>query len=710
MEKDFTTVFSLPDATEPASVIGIYGVGDPKPGELSAALGAAIPTETATSAIREIRWNEMQNIERPILEGTIQWNALLRLSASLARTMLVCPDAQVRKPLSRLERGTLATSRVLFAVAESLIAISIAIVIIGVPLSLLLAMTIPSPSDTYVGPVNDVFTRDIWQILLWLLKVGLISLVCQFLVVSVLAVHRQNASPLWIAFRKTTILFLRPWLLAASSFLALATQHPEATPDNPASKPARRPSQWRFILRVTVHIVGLSCLIWAASSVPGFNAWASSQPLFGVLPFGWAFYIVLFTIQHFTIGISSPSGFLLKVMLDVFRYVGEPAYRASLQQEMDKTVAEMRDHSGPRRWFVIGHSLGSVIAVDSLMNSPAWQPNDAVTLITLGSPLKRFFFRFFPNMFFPASACKCAQVIASHVGKFRWINCYRERDYVGTTIGLGDEQYTREIKASNDKSYLYAHLNYWGDAEVRRLILTGLATTRFASHSTGTDHGWSGTERSSDDGYRILLDRVLWKLAVALVILLPVILAANTAIQFRNGRRNDLARLQRLKIDGTDTLAKVSYWTMYVPIGTQGAAIGVNQFRFEYIDDLQQKHTWTSEIPMPGVFPSSEDRQLDLQRLDRFAESHHQCETNQPPKSRPCSLGSMRIRYLKEDQSFFVIPEFLSPKRSNLFFLDAWWTLVFSVPTSAAVSFVAAWCCRKLFQLLIGHVSLEITG
>jgi len=683
------TLSSKTEKRESAAVIGIYGVGDPNPGELSAALRAAIHSEPGISEIREIPWNEMKSIEKPIFEESIKWAALLRLSASIERAMLVCPEIQVQEPSSRMERGMWTTSRTLFVLAETLLAIAVAIVITGLPLLLVWKF------------------RQIWQVALWLLKLGLVSLACQLLVVGFLAVYRQNTSPFWIAVRRTTLLLLRPWLLAASCLLALVTLHDDrATEGDQARSIGLTRNDWfGFLLWVTLHILGLVCMIWAVVSIPKLNDWASSQPLLGVLLLLWVSYILLITIRTFAASTLSPVGFLLKVMLDVFRYVGDPEYRVCLQQVMDTTIEDVRDRRESCSWYVIAHSLGTVIAVDSLVNSSAWKPADAVTLITFGSPLKRFFFRFFPNMLFPPSASECSRLIASRVGKFRWINCYRSRDYVGTTMGFGSEEYTLESKASNDKGFLQAHLNYWADAEVRRLVMTRLADAPFGALPMGTC-AWSEVERPLDEGYRTLLDRVFWRLGLVIVILMPVVLAVNAGINVRNDIRVSLTRLQQLKTSGNYTLATVSYWTKYVPMGTQGAAMAANQFRFEYVDDLQQKHVWTSEIRMPGLFPSPGSERFGLEGLDRFAESHRQCDMDQPPTSRPCSLGQITIRYLKDDRSFFIVPKFPPPNPSNSLLFDAWWNLVVSVPVWASFGFLALWCCHKLFQLFIGHVSL----
>ena len=75
--------------------------------------------------------------------------------------------------------------------------------------------------------------------------------------------------------------------------------------------------------------------------------------------------------------------------------------------------------------ILAGHSLGSVIALDSLCNSGAWNRFDSVSFVTAGSPIFRFFQRFFPGLFFPREAGGCCSRIQSRSRVIRWLNVYR---------------------------------------------------------------------------------------------------------------------------------------------------------------------------------------------------------------------------------------------------------------------------------------------
>jgi hypothetical protein len=147
--------------------------------------------------------------------------------------------------------------------------------------------------------------------------------------------------------------------------------------------------------------------------------------------------LVMIGMAILTIILNSLVGPSLKVTLDIFRYAVDVLYHRQLLLELDSLVDHIEACSdGRRRIAVVAHSLGTVIAIDSLVNRNCWRPTDSITLFTLGLPLKRFFFRFFPRLFFPASSLKCAQLIAPRVAGFRWMNCYRPWDQIGTLLGL----------------------------------------------------------------------------------------------------------------------------------------------------------------------------------------------------------------------------------------------------------------------------------
>jgi pimeloyl-ACP methyl ester carboxylesterase len=98
--------------------------------------------------------------------------------------------------------------------------------------------------------------------------------------------------------------------------------------------------------------------------------------------------------------------YIVKVSSEVLRYVGVPEYR---QRILSAFLEETRRAlSESDRLVLVTHSLGSAMALDALTESPDLIRGKDVTLVTMGSPIHRFFYRFFPGIFCePVSAGRC---------------------------------------------------------------------------------------------------------------------------------------------------------------------------------------------------------------------------------------------------------------------------------------------------------------
>src|SRR5262249_12630189 len=109
-------------------------------------------------------------------------------------------------------------------------------------------------------------------------------------------------------------------------------------------------------------------------------------------------------------------------------------------------------------------------AVDSLVNSREWGRDDAVVLVTAGSPLRRFFFRFFPGIFIPESPAGVAHLARGRLGDFHWLNVYRPWDPIGTSLRLTVDGAGRDVSTGQRLGVLSAHLDYWRDPVVLKLV------------------------------------------------------------------------------------------------------------------------------------------------------------------------------------------------------------------------------------------------
>ncbi len=164
----------------------------------------------------------------------------------------------------------------------------------------------------------------------------------------------------------------------------------------------------------------------------------------------------------------------IKVVLDVFRYLGEPAYRQRIQQALDKAIVQSRKRAGEDREFVLaGQGMGTVIALDSILHSREWRDTDRVLLVTMASPLRRYFLRLYPRTLFPESMEDLIDLIVGRLDEFRWINVYRPGDYIGADLGLKPFD-GRDLSTGIGRSRTVGHTDYWLSSDARHALHDGL--------------------------------------------------------------------------------------------------------------------------------------------------------------------------------------------------------------------------------------------
>ena len=167
------------------------------------------------------------------------------------------------------------------------------------------------------------------------------------------------------------------------------------------------------------------------------------------------------------LGISKVISAPVKLARDIFNYIGDVDQRAGIQEGLSRIVEDIPQGA---HLILVGHSLGSVIALDSLCNSSVWASFASVSFVTCGSPIFRFFQRFFPGLYFPREAADCVSRIQSRSQAVRWINVFRagllRGDPVGQALfsrgGSGTDLPVRQ----SARILMSAHLDYWDDDEV----------------------------------------------------------------------------------------------------------------------------------------------------------------------------------------------------------------------------------------------------
>ncbi len=173
---------------------------------------------------------------------------------------------------------------------------------------------------------------------------------------------------------------------------------------------------------------------------------------------------------------------LLKIVSDIFRYAGDADYREEIQSRMVeevRAIGSLRD----RRVFLVGHSLGSVIALNSLLRSDSpWSDAKQIVLVTMGSPLKRLFHRFFPE--WCADPASMATYLAGQERIVGWINVYRPFDPIGTRLTSIRTRASSILDCSTRQWHrllLWAHTGYWSDPLVARTVSAALSVVKTPS-------------------------------------------------------------------------------------------------------------------------------------------------------------------------------------------------------------------------------------
>jgi len=207
---------------------------------------------------------------------------------------------------------------------------------------------------------------------------------------------------------------------------------------------------WHFAALMAFTVITRSCIRFRVESISQPDYWLE-------LLTGLALLIIVAVLIVGALvgaGVIAPQ---VKLIADVIRYLGLPAYRSGLHERL-KTFIAGTDESRRSRLLLIAHSLGSVIAADFLSDPNCPLDHDAdVCLITLGSPLRRFFARFFGQVYPPPA--EIARSIRTRFPRFVWINIFRPLDYVGGRLSAS----AHDIQNICTGERLRFHTGYWGD-------------------------------------------------------------------------------------------------------------------------------------------------------------------------------------------------------------------------------------------------------
>lgn len=403
-------------------------------------------------------------------------------------------------------------------------------------------------------------------------------------------------------------------------------------------------------------------------------------------------------------------GTIVKVLLDIFRYLGDPKYRKRVQQNLDETLMELRRIHGPETPVIIlSHSLGSIIAIDSLLHSTFWKQDDSVYLITMGSPIRRLFQRFFPNILFPDSIATLAQSAASRVSKLYWINVYRHFDYIGTSLGLSRNGIGSDISTGQKSRLLSSHTDYWSDGGGNNVsstidsALEGLLPVKIS----GQDAQHTPYIIPDPPKRALLIELLKGAGGLAAIGLFLIIFAGSlswvsSSLEDRNSQLAELAL--QLRSEGIEVLATVHYnrETEYY----DKSSTYIHYFNIEYTDPVtSEARDEEFEFDQSTVHPAH--REL----FDESVLAKH-IRSNCPDpwwkfwkwtsRGIPCSAQNVRFRFLAENPKVYDFPDFL-PTEDSRDSKANWFKTAFVTLFVAIFALFPLALAGALFMLLLGH-------
>lgn len=157
---------------------------------------------------------------------------------------------------------------------------------------------------------------------------------------------------------------------------------------------------------------------------------------------------------------------LLKLLADIFLWIGLPFYRDTLRSQLGRVFKDIASEgSRSSRLIIVGHSLGSLVAIDYLLHEssmPTQLSGIPIALITCGSPLRRLVQSFFPDCCLGLDDIR--RYFSHRPGQLSWLNVYRPLDYIGGALGFPSSgTQFRDVRSCQRFKF---HVDYWGDKKI----------------------------------------------------------------------------------------------------------------------------------------------------------------------------------------------------------------------------------------------------
>ena len=428
--------------------IAIHGVGKHKPGCIEKRLNENVGDNPDFHlSVSEFNWDQYVDHGAWDSPRSAVWN-LQKVSSNLHATATVGlsifqPGLDARLSNAQLKCCNL-LRHLIAAVLTAVVAIPAIVIVVFLPIKLV-----------QIGPVfpmNELrwFANWFIPLLFYLLSFMLLSIILLGLARSFI---QRSLSPIKSSVTCVLLTCLSPFLAILSIPLSV---------------------NWASV----GLIVGFFCILGVFVSIvelllpnaPAYTAWRD----FVVAPYLLVIFGGLLGLQAlcFLFGQIWYEG-PIKVLLDIARYVGEPRYREKTLLKLEGFIRDKQASSDSL--VIVGHSLGSVIALDYLRNWCEADPNRRVWLITLGSPYRRFFLSWLPGILFDQSTNQTAVSINEKFHTFRWLNIFRPWDYIGKSLQL--EAHTAGLDRSTGQyRRIDGHSDYWSDDIVLATIKAALTS------------------------------------------------------------------------------------------------------------------------------------------------------------------------------------------------------------------------------------------
>ncbi len=242
-----------------------------------------------------------------------------------------------------------------------------------------------------------------------------------------------------------------------------------------------------FIPVIMIVVLGVFDLLWLVLGLGHIKIRESPEE---ILSLGlWLYYAAaVCTIIAFGLWFSLyPMGHITKVTLDIFRYVGDPLFRARAHEIVKSKI--ISSNIANKHLVIAAHSLGSIIVIDLMTHEPSlFSPVRSLTFVSLGSPLARLFCSFFPNQY--PSPKTVVTVLERQIPRLRWLNIYRPLDYVGARLGFEEQNCKSDPVSAEDIStnqYLRFHVGYFADPAVYKIVFDRIRKNKCSAMTQGVD-------------------------------------------------------------------------------------------------------------------------------------------------------------------------------------------------------------------------------